>query len=328
MDNPDITMEEYIQMEIEKALRRGQVFNWETATYGMVRYFEDIDYFKKFETKFPAIVYKDALTSEPEVSCELTDSFSYKIIFANDVKSDTDNDDGKINVKLPFENIFIEPLDSDIDTNVDTYSHAFGENFETNHDTPSKTFTIKDFVIMIKVVIQKCFSEGMSLIFIIKNLYVLFGIPFDPKRFYKDGAYTRGYEGQGLHTEEEMDTDGFRAYWTKSLREIASKANLSDYWARISYAEDRNLKRKQGDRMSGGHFIARLGVHFGVIIKESLWTLTVEVAMGPKRHHVRAAAGVAYVNPEVAEEGIQADPAPVKAAHVPQAAPPAPRTMP
>ncbi|GJW31037.1 hypothetical protein Tco_0047912 [Tanacetum coccineum] len=33
MDNPNITMEEYIRLEEEKARRRGKVYNWETATY-------------------------------------------------------------------------------------------------------------------------------------------------------------------------------------------------------------------------------------------------------------------------------------------------------
>nr|GEY54061.1 hypothetical protein [Tanacetum cinerariifolium] len=52
------------KLEAEKARRCGQEFNWKTNTYGKVRYFKDIDYFKDFETDFPAIVYKDALTSE------------------------------------------------------------------------------------------------------------------------------------------------------------------------------------------------------------------------------------------------------------------------
>ncbi|GKG44928.1 hypothetical protein Tco_0495006, partial [Tanacetum coccineum] len=43
MDDPDITMEEYIQLEAKKARRQGQEFNWETATYGKGMYFEDID---------------------------------------------------------------------------------------------------------------------------------------------------------------------------------------------------------------------------------------------------------------------------------------------
>ncbi|GJX78453.1 hypothetical protein Tco_0326602 [Tanacetum coccineum] len=162
MEDPDITMKEYIQLETKKSLRRGQVYNWETATYGKVRYFEDIDYFKIFETKFPAIVYKEALTSEQEVSSEPTinpnhvnfeisfsksddedntfiydkDSFSYKLISVNDLKSDKENDDDKINVELSSEDIYTKPLDSDLDVDVDTYSHAFDENFETNHDRP------------------------------------------------------------------------------------------------------------------------------------------------------------------------------------------------
>ncbi|GJT66493.1 hypothetical protein Tco_1017973 [Tanacetum coccineum] len=37
MENPDITMEEYIKLEAEKARRHGQEFNWKTATYGKVR---------------------------------------------------------------------------------------------------------------------------------------------------------------------------------------------------------------------------------------------------------------------------------------------------
>ncbi|GKB55217.1 hypothetical protein Tco_0905970, partial [Tanacetum coccineum] len=37
MDDPDITMEEYIQLEAEKGNRRGKEFNWKTATYGKVR---------------------------------------------------------------------------------------------------------------------------------------------------------------------------------------------------------------------------------------------------------------------------------------------------
>ncbi|GJZ38707.1 hypothetical protein Tco_0585270 [Tanacetum coccineum] len=50
MDDPNITMEEYIRLEEENAHRRGKVYNWETATY--------------------AIVFNDTLTSEAALSCE------------------------------------------------------------------------------------------------------------------------------------------------------------------------------------------------------------------------------------------------------------------
>ncbi|GJR89130.1 hypothetical protein Tco_0213141 [Tanacetum coccineum] len=57
MDNPNITMEEYIRLEEEKDRRQGKVYNWETAMYD-------------FENEFPANVYNDALTSKSDSSTE------------------------------------------------------------------------------------------------------------------------------------------------------------------------------------------------------------------------------------------------------------------
>ncbi|GJU22505.1 hypothetical protein Tco_1155847 [Tanacetum coccineum] len=79
MDDPNIIMAEYTQLKEEKTRRRGQEFNWETATYGKVRYFKDIDYFKDFENQFPAIVYNDALTSELKVSSGFENEFQANV---------------------------------------------------------------------------------------------------------------------------------------------------------------------------------------------------------------------------------------------------------
>ncbi|GKB55643.1 hypothetical protein Tco_0911829 [Tanacetum coccineum] len=100
MDDPNITIEEYIRLEEEKARRRGKVYNWETATY----------------------VFNDTLTSETTLSCEPMvsslnngkffdesdnedcteifekNSFSYKIISVNDLKADSENDNDKVNM--------------------------------------------------------------------------------------------------------------------------------------------------------------------------------------------------------------------------------------
>ncbi|GJW52392.1 hypothetical protein Tco_0093743 [Tanacetum coccineum] len=102
-------MEEYIRLEEEKARRRGKVYNWETATY--------------------AIVFNDTLTSEAALSCEPMvsslnndeidfrisfdesddedctvifdkNSFSYKIISVNNLKTDSENDNDKVNMPL------------------------------------------------------------------------------------------------------------------------------------------------------------------------------------------------------------------------------------
>ncbi|GKD98620.1 hypothetical protein Tco_1382517 [Tanacetum coccineum] len=119
MDNPNFTMEEYIRLEEEKARRHGQTFNWQTATFGKVKNYEDeyvcsID----FETEFSAIVFDNTLTAIPSepticppneneldfrISLDESDdedytvifdenSFSYKIIFVNDLKTDLVND--------------------------------------------------------------------------------------------------------------------------------------------------------------------------------------------------------------------------------------------
>ncbi|GJT71665.1 hypothetical protein Tco_1030951 [Tanacetum coccineum] len=127
MDDPNITMEEYIRLEEEKARRRGKVYNWETATYGKIRYDEDVHDLGSVETEFPAIVFNDTLTSEAALSCEPTvsslnndeidfrisfdesddedctvifdkNSFSYKIISVNDLKTDSENDNYKANM--------------------------------------------------------------------------------------------------------------------------------------------------------------------------------------------------------------------------------------
>ncbi|GJW47805.1 hypothetical protein Tco_0079451 [Tanacetum coccineum] len=107
MDDPNITMEEYIRLEEEKVRKRGKVFNWEIAKYGKIWYdedvhdlrsveteisaiafndqisskkhflvnphcFDDLDFFNDFENDFPAIVYNDALTSKLDFLTEPT----------------------------------------------------------------------------------------------------------------------------------------------------------------------------------------------------------------------------------------------------------------
>ncbi|GJZ38030.1 hypothetical protein Tco_0584221 [Tanacetum coccineum] len=106
---------------------RGKVYNWETAKYGKIWYDEDVHDIRSVETEFPAIVFNVTLTSEATLSCEpmvssLNDneiyfrtsfdesddedytviydknSFSYKIIFVNDLKMDSENNNEKVNM--------------------------------------------------------------------------------------------------------------------------------------------------------------------------------------------------------------------------------------
>nr|GEY03921.1 hypothetical protein [Tanacetum cinerariifolium] len=129
MDDPNITIEEYIRLEDEKAQKRRKVFNWETAKYGKIWYDEDIHDPKSVEIEFPAIVFNGNLTSNETLFCEPMvsslnnneidfrisfdesddedytlvfdkNSFPYKIIYANDLKLDSENDNKKVNIPL------------------------------------------------------------------------------------------------------------------------------------------------------------------------------------------------------------------------------------
>ncbi|GJX89410.1 hypothetical protein Tco_0341424, partial [Tanacetum coccineum] len=72
MDDPNITMEEYIRLEEEKDRKRGKVFNWKTAKYGKIWYDKDFHDLRSVETEFPSIVFNDNLTSNETLFCEPT----------------------------------------------------------------------------------------------------------------------------------------------------------------------------------------------------------------------------------------------------------------
>ncbi|GJY92254.1 hypothetical protein Tco_0508036 [Tanacetum coccineum] len=93
MDDPNITIEEYIRLEEEKSQKRGKVFNRETSKYGKIGYDEDIHDFRSIETEFPAIAFNDGVLSEKTLSCEptvssLNDEIDFRISF-----DDSDDED-------------------------------------------------------------------------------------------------------------------------------------------------------------------------------------------------------------------------------------------
>ncbi|GJY79242.1 hypothetical protein Tco_0485043, partial [Tanacetum coccineum] len=179
-----------------------------------VNYFNNLDFFKDFENEFPAIVYNDALTSKSDFLTEhivspqhidefnnetslsecdekeqnilyFNDLFPFNVIYPDDLKSDTGNDNDKFNIEQPLGDMSVIPLPNVI--NVDT--QGSNKLLETSHDTYNKFFKTETFIKNLNVNIMTCnhLSNGMSFIFLIKNLYVPFGILFDPKLFYKDG---------------------------------------------------------------------------------------------------------------------------------------------
>ncbi|GJW32361.1 hypothetical protein Tco_0052393 [Tanacetum coccineum] len=313
MDDPNITIDEYIRLEEEKARRRGKVYNWETATYGKiwdnedvhdlryvetefpaivfndtltseallcepmvkndndkvnipllpspeptVSYFDDLDHFKDFEKEFPAIVYNDAQTSkldfltEPTLSPQHIDEFNLKdetslsecddeeqnilnsndlfpfnIIYPNDSKSDKDNDDDRVDIEHSSGDLSVKPLPDVINTDVGSYAHGSNKLLVTSHDTSNFLFKTEAFIkgLNFNIMTWNHLNKGMSFIFLIKNLYVPFGIPFDPKLFYKDeiklGVSIRRILGNGYDVSTSCTVLGPR------------ERKIDEYWWRI-----------------------------------------------------------------------------------------------
>ncbi|GJT33348.1 putative ribonuclease H-like domain-containing protein [Tanacetum coccineum] len=127
MDDPNMTMEEYIKFEEEKAHRCGRVFNWRIAKYGKIRIDDDLHDLRSVEAEFPAIVINDAFALQDALSCKYQVStpvndeidfrilfdesddkgytiiydknlFSYKMIYVNNLKTDSENDNEKADI--------------------------------------------------------------------------------------------------------------------------------------------------------------------------------------------------------------------------------------
>ncbi|GKE11718.1 hypothetical protein Tco_1415269, partial [Tanacetum coccineum] len=106
MDDPNITMEEYIRLGEEKARKHGKVFNWETVKYGKIWYDEDVHDLKSVETEFLAIVFNDNLTSNETLSCEPNVSFLNNNEIDFRISFDESDDEDYTTSSKDFENEF------------------------------------------------------------------------------------------------------------------------------------------------------------------------------------------------------------------------------
>ncbi|GKE36098.1 hypothetical protein Tco_1455420, partial [Tanacetum coccineum] len=116
MDDPNLTMEEYITLEEEKAHKRGKVFNWQIATYEKIKVDDDLHDLSSMEAEFPAIVINDTFAPQDTLQCKsqidefndktslsdydgeeqnvlyFNDLFPFNMICSDDSKSEKDND--------------------------------------------------------------------------------------------------------------------------------------------------------------------------------------------------------------------------------------------
>nr|GEV07439.1 hypothetical protein [Tanacetum cinerariifolium] len=363
MDDPNITMEEYMRLEEEKAQRHGRTSNWQTTTYGKMEYCKDEDdSFMNFETEYPTIVFDDTLTSDAALSCEPTISplnenkigfrisfdesddedymvifdenlFYYKIISVDNLKKDSKNGNDKVNMPSSPE---------------PTISHYDNLDFFNDFENEFPAITYKDDLTskLIEPLFYMCRLASRS-------------TPNGIIRMVFTQEYCKGQECLkilNLLTDPALFSNmaplplrDQRHQWLRSMdQETANVLYLLEQYL-FRHAEGRN----SGARLSEGYFIGRLAAYFGLVgdqgfrgllvvtrelplidLHELGWLNICErigdtwawVASGPERQAdaTTGAHGAAEDAPAV-DEGAQADPVHVQA---PQPLPPTPRTMP
>ncbi|GJR10901.1 hypothetical protein Tco_0793553 [Tanacetum coccineum] len=246
MDDPYITMEEYIRLEEEKAQRHGLTFNWQTTTFGKVKNYEDEDdCFADFKTEFPAIVFDNLITSdtalpyEPmvsstnenkidfKISLDETDdedytiifdenSFSYKIISVNDLKMDSESD--KILMPSSSEPM-VDYLD-DLDYFND-FDNEFPAIFYNDGLTSKPDLEIKPPIWHLYLLhIRDTLGSDTRLRDMMRDLAVMLRMVYTRGDGQQLGGVRRRMTWRqfiltlGLHSEQEMAEAGFGAYWT------------------------------------------------------------------------------------------------------------------
>ncbi|GJX49523.1 hypothetical protein Tco_0276368 [Tanacetum coccineum] len=325
MDDPNITMEEYIRLQKEKALSRGEMFDSQTATYDRMEYYEIEDNsFLNLETKYPAIVFDD--TSDTALSCKPTvspldnnkidfkisfdesddedylvifdeNSFSCKIIYVDNLKTDSEDAIDEVNMAS---SLSPEPTIGYID-NLDFFKD-FENDFPTIAYNDLKSISdplIEPSVYMAPFPHRDLRHPWLKFQTLGDRLSMVYTRD-DGQALFTTHAWMWLFEfilALGLHTKEEMAEAGFRAYWSGRGRHLRRHAK----------------GRKSRARLLGGHIIRRLAAHFRLVTDQGLRGLLVVDAAG--------APGAAE-DALAANEGARAVPASVQA---PQPPPPAPQ---
>ncbi|GKB89429.1 hypothetical protein Tco_0961701 [Tanacetum coccineum] len=335
---------------------------------------QDVYYLRSVETEFPAIVFNDNLTSNETLFCEPTvsslsndeidfrisfdefddedymvvfdkNSFSYKIIYANDLKTDSKTDNEKVNMPLfpspeptvsclndldffkDFENEFLAIVYNDALTSKSDFSTE-----PTLFPQHINEFDLKDETSM-----SEYDEEEQN---ILDRVYSLAELGGDYS-ILEAHWYMSSFWSSLVHLEEEIETVGFGAYWSESATQIPDKGDLRDYWIRIlstrdflgtapSYTSIRDLILRLCHRLIACSIAGRNQTPENVTMTDLFYLKGIDVGsvnipyLLARQQVVVAGAPEAAKDAPVVDEGAQADPAPVQA---PQPPPPA-RTMP
>ncbi|GJR86081.1 putative reverse transcriptase domain-containing protein [Tanacetum coccineum] len=210
-----------------------------TATFGKVKNYEDEDDHPiDFETEFPAIVFDNTLTaiqSEPTVcppnkneldfriSLDESDDEDYTVFFDENSFSPLINSECIDEINLIDETSLFEYDKEIVSRFNDLFNDIHPDDLKSEKDDDDND--IGSFVINLNIMIWNYYVNRM-IFFLIINLYVPYGIPFDPKRYYKDGSHTSVADAKRhpwLRYQIEEYTEGIRHSYEQRLETIWSR---------------------------------------------------------------------------------------------------------
>nr|GEX39410.1 hypothetical protein [Tanacetum cinerariifolium] len=141
MENPDLTIKEYIELEAKRA----QI----SSEHAVSPLNDDrIDFRILF----------DESDDEDYICIYEKNSFSYKLISVNDLKTDSKKDINEVN--LPHNDVIVEQLEDIVDVNVPMESHEFNEDFETNRDIYHESHSLRPQAVLQGWCLRKEFAEA------------------------------------------------------------------------------------------------------------------------------------------------------------------------
>ncbi|GJX65203.1 hypothetical protein Tco_0299546 [Tanacetum coccineum] len=247
MDDPNITMEEYIRLEEEKAQRHGRTFNWQTATYGKMEYCEDEDdSFTNLKTKYPAIVFDD--TSDAALSCEPTVSR----LNNNEIDFETSFDESD------DEDYMVEGYNEDI-------VHNYEQRLETIWGRSVNRVHVLDFSGLTKGM-RQTLGDRLRIVYIGDEGQELFTSHAWRRRL---GLFLLAL---GLHTDEEMAKAGFGAYWLGNMAPLPSRDQrypflryqVEEYDEGIVHSYEQRLETIWGRSVNRVHILDFVGLTEGM----------------------------------------------------------------
>ncbi|GJV41039.1 hypothetical protein Tco_1419479 [Tanacetum coccineum] len=226
MDDPNITMDEYIRLDEEKAQKRGETLSCEPT----VSYLNDEIDFK--------ISFDDSDDEDYTVIFN-KNSFSYKIISTNDLKTDSENDNEKVNIPsfLPpepkvsyFDDLdFFKDFENEFPAIV--YNDALTSKLDFLTEPTVSPQHIDEFNLKDKTSFSECDEEEQNVL----NFNYLF--PFNV-------IYPNDSKSDKDNDDDKVDIEhSSRDLSVKPLPDILntddlSESNIDEYWWRIYKSGD------------------------------------------------------------------------------------------